>query len=180
MRDHSNQDAYGVSVLMAYYGCRTEEVTGIELADVDLTGKTPFFHIRANETRPSLKTNTSQRRLPLLGKALEVVREAYKAAQDTGEKTLFPRYSTGKGATSVSAVRCKVVRRYVSQDKKLVPYSARHLMMDALKNSGANETIRNEILGHTSGKVSEVYGAGYALVMLSSALQKVIAALEGK
>ncbi|GLI94975.1 DUF6538 domain-containing protein [Methylocystis echinoides] len=178
MREHSNADAYGVSVLMAYYGCRTEEVTGIELADIDLTGKTPFFHIRGNSTRPSLKTNTSQRKLPLLGKALEVVRESYKAAQDKGSKTLFPRYSEGKGATTVSAVQCKVVRRYVSQDKKLVPYSARHLMMDALKNSGANETIRNEILGHSSGKVSEVYGAGYALEKLSEALKKVNATLD--
>jgi integrase len=128
-----------------------------------------------------LKTgNVSQRRLPLLGQALEVVREAYKAAQDKGEKTLFPRYSTGKGATSVSAVQCKVVRRYVSQDKKLVPYSARHSMMDALKNSGASETIRNEILGHTSGKVSEVYGAGYSLERLSEVLVRVNNLLEGK
>lgn len=179
MRDHSNKDAYGVAVLMAYYGCRTEEATGIELDDVDLAGKTPFIHIRANQTRPSLKTgNISQRRLPLLGVALEVVRDSCKAAQDKGGKTLFPRYSSGKGATSVSAVQCKVVRRYVSKDKKLVPYSARHLMMDALKNSGASETIRNEILGHTSGKVSEVYGAGYGLEILSEALNKVISIVD--
>lgn len=155
-------------------------MTGIELVDVDLAGKTPSFHIRANPTRPSLKTgNVSQRRLPLLGKALEVVREAYKAAQDKGGKTLFPRYSNGKGATSVSAVQSKVVRRYVSQDKKLVPYSARHTMMDALKNSGASETVRNEILGHTSGKVSEVYGSGYGLETLRKALERVSAILEG-
>jgi integrase len=63
--------------------------------------------------------------------------------------------------------------RKVITHKKKVPYSARHTMEDALRNSGCDSNLIDAIIGHTTGTVSSRYGSGYNTDIMRDALLKV-------
>ncbi len=167
--EHLNEQAYWITVLQAFTGARTGELTGIEQADIQLHHETPHLIIRPNSTRPILKTGViSQRALPLVEDALRVVTLAMKGASES--KQLFPRYASERGADALSAVQMKLIRKRISDDHKLTGYSVRHYWKDILREARIEQSIQDALLGHASRAISENYGSGYSLKALREAM----------
>lgn len=174
-KEHINEEAYYCTVLQAYTGARTEEITGLEINDVKTNVEIPHLIIRKNSIRPNLKTGIkSERLVPLIGEALELVIIAIEYAKKINEIALFPRYAKRRGSDSLSAVQMKLIRSRVSKNPKLTAYSTRHRMKDLLRNAGVEEKIQLEILGHSSSQAPDSYGSGYWLPVLKEAMQKAL------
>lgn len=176
----SNNEAYLCTVLMAYTGARTAEITGLEVADVRLDCDIPHLIIRPNKVRPKLKTGMISRRLvPLLEDALVAAKEAVKGKADPSE-AVFPRYAKPRGEDNLSAVQMKVIRcKLKITDRRLAAYSTRHTLKDKMRNALVPPDLQDAILGHTRGSVSEGYGDGYWLPLLKDALCKTLQPQSG-
>lgn len=177
-----NSEAKHCTVLMAYTGARTDEVAGLEVQDVELEREIPHIFIRPNQTRPKLKSPASKRVLPLVGQALVSAREAIEDARkrDGGDSSaasapLFPRYGRPRGADALSAVQNKLIRKKLKiADPKITAYSTRHRMKDKLRNALIDSDLQDAIMAHDRGQMSDRYGNGYWLDVLSRALKKAL------
>jgi len=176
-----NDEARYCTILMAYTGARTAEITGLELQDVRLDVPIPHIIIRPNSTRSKLKTGAISKRLvPLIGSALAAARDAVAGRKDAeAVAPLFPRYSHGRGEDALSALQMKLIRQKLKiADPKLVAYSTRHTIKDRLRNALVAPELQDALLGHSKGQVSEGYGDGYWLPRLKEALEKAVLQTE--
>ena len=79
---------------------RLSEAAGLAREDIHLDKQLPYLEIKPHEWR-RLKTNSSQRRLPLVGHSLWAVRQAYIASNGP---FMFPKYCNENGCKSNSAI----------------------------------------------------------------------------
>jgi len=173
-----HRDCYRVAVLMAYTGARTAEVAQLVLGDVDLTGNIPFITIRNNALR-NVKDSRRERRVPLLGEALEIVRETVEGAKLSGDREdrqepLFVSLKAPSAPTRVSnRLNRVVIREHMKiDDPRIVAYSTRHSMEDALRACEAPVGVRGAITGHaTESAVQSGYGEGESLGVLEGYLR---------
>lgn len=136
-------------------GCRIAEVTGLLVADVDVTGEFPHIRIEANDAR-RLKTDASRRVVPLVGDALQAAKDALKLPREG--LVLFPKYGRSRGSDAASAALMKHIRR-VTVDPRHVVHSLRHNMKDRLIVAEVSSLDQNLILGHAlEGVGDRVYG----------------------
>jgi site-specific recombinase XerD len=89
--DGIHEDFQRVFRLLVNTGMRPVEAIGLELRDIKVDHEIPHVHVRRNSIRV-LKTDHSERLLPLLGVSLDAAQElAEKAAGASGqEKTCMP------------------------------------------------------------------------------------------
>ncbi|MBI6629735.1 tyrosine-type recombinase/integrase [Pontibaca salina] len=140
-------------------GCRLSEVTGLRVEDVDVTSDLPHIRITWHDDR-RIKTDASERSVPLIGDALEAAREAVHGA--AGGLLLFPKYGAERGADAASAALMKHIRR-VTKDPKHVVHSLRHNMKDRLRLAEVAQIEQDLILGHAlEGIGDRTYGGGQA------------------
>lgn len=152
-------------------GCRLAEVTGLRVQDVHTDGDLPFLLVEWHEDR-RVKTAVSQRRVPLVGDALQAAIEARQSARQAG-MMFSPRYAGENGPNSASAALMKHVRA-VAEDPKVTVHSLRHNMKDRLRLAGVSPSVQDMILGHSSGKVGDDYGCEAArLKVASEAMRKI-------
>ena len=97
--------------------------------------------------------------------------QPYRQGKDDDEP-LFERYGSVKGAGNASSAMRKHFQKVVSNMKK-TPYSARHTLKDALRNSGCDSELIDAIYGHAGKTVGSKYGSGYNLPIMRDALEKV-------
>jgi integrase len=172
-----NDEAKHCTILMAFTGARTAEITGLEIDDVRLDAPIPHLILRPNSTRPSLKTGgISKRVIPLLGDGLIAAQQAIAKADMTKPKTpLFTRYGKPRGEDVLSALQNKLIRKKLKiADPKLTAYSTRHLMKDRLRNALVAPDLQDAIMGHSKGQTSEGYGDGFWLPKLKDALTSAV------
>lgn len=139
-------------------GCRPAEVSGLRVEDVLLNHPIPHIVVEWHDAR-RIKTLSSRRKVPLLGDALEAAKEAVNAAGDG--PGLFSAYFREGGADSLSAALGRHVRACVAR-KEVVTYSLRHRIDSRLEVAKVQSYTIDRIMGHTSGKIGEVYGGEYA------------------
>jgi integrase len=142
--------------LLKLTGARPSEIYGLEIEDVNLDVPIPYIFIRPNQTRTKLKTDkVSKRRVPLLPEAfttLEII------VSDRKSGPLFSR--TMRNSDSVSQAMNKIIRDAgVPKTARLVAYSFRHTMKEALIASDASERVQRRILGHKGNDSADSYGA---------------------
>lgn len=141
-------------ILLKLTGARPLEIGGLASKDVILDHEVPHIWIRNNPHR-RIKTKGSERRIPLVGDALEAAR-AQKIASPNG--SLFPRAC--HETNSLSQRLNKLIRRAgVPKSPRLVVYSFRHTMEEALRASGAPTHTQQRIMGHTDQTMTGRYGA---------------------
>tara|TARA_R110002072_G_scaffold171448_3_gene325152 strand:- start:1863 stop:3308 length:1446 start_codon:yes stop_codon:yes gene_type:complete len=146
-----------VIALLRNTGCRPSEIGGLKGEDLSLDGAIPFALVRWSEDR-RLKTNDSERRVPLLGNALEAARSAQKR-HATG--WLFPSLAPSSGKSNdnqaISARINSVIRAAgVARSPQLVCYSFRHTMAAALDQTpDLAHAVRERALGRKRAQ----YGA---------------------
>ena len=154
-------------VLMRDLGMRTAETSGLLVGEISLQNRT--LDIKDNAIR-TLKTKGSERTVPISDEMIELI-QPYRQGKDDNEP-LFDRYGHATGSGNASSAMRKHFRKVITHEKK-VPYSARHTMEDALRNSGCDSNLIDAIIGHTTGTVSSRYGSGYNTNVMRDALLKV-------
>jgi len=154
-------------VMMRDLGMRTAEVSGLIVGDISLQNKT--VDIKANAIR-RIKTDGSERTVPISDEMIELLQPLRQGKDDTD--ALFDSYGNNKGSGNASSAMRKHFRKVISDEKK-VPYSARHTLKDALRNSGVDGDLIDGILGHTGKTSGSRYGSGYNASIMRDALLKV-------
>lgn len=167
-----NDERRRIIIVLALTGARLAEIVGLRKEDVDLTKN--VIHIRAHAGR-SLKTDSSQRTIPLLPQAFEAVK-----MQILSSKTdyLFPAYagSSSTKADSASNALNKWAKTIVTNR---VLHCFRHSLRDQLRAAQCPESISKEIGGwSTSHDVSIGYGQGYPITVKREWLTKAYAWLD--
>lgn len=174
-----NDDIRHIIALQADTGARLGEIVGLRVDDVVLDYATPHIHIRPHvKLGRTLKTDTSERTVPLVGVALWAAQKAIEANRKAGGKKgwLFPRYASDGliKATHASNTINKWLHAVTKTDK--TSHSFRHTMRDRLRHVEAPEDIQNVIGGWGTKTVGMGYGEGYRLEQLKGWLDKVVIA----
>jgi integrase len=154
-----NDEARRVVFLIAGSGLRLTECVNLNKRTIRLADDIPHVQVRPDGRR--MKTDESERDVPLTGVALAAMR-----AQPEG----FPRYHDK--AASLSAT----VNAYLS-DHKLRPeegqslYSLRHTFKDSLKEVEAPDSMIDCLMGHAED--GEKYGIGPSMALKLKWMEKV-------
>jgi integrase len=154
-----NEEARDVIFIVMETGARPSEIVNLSRARIVLDADIP--HIRIAGEGRLLKTDHSERAIPLVGMALEAMKRHPEG---------FPRYFD-KGS-NLSATLMKHLRKH-----KLLPtpkhsvYSFRHAFKDRLKAVEAPEELIDEMMGHATGEPK--YGDGYGLKLKLKYLQAI-------
>jgi integrase len=159
--------AWALFVCLRDTGCRVSEIAGLRVKDCDTDKECLIISPTPWRT---LKTNNSQRSVPLSPEAIKALQEVFQGKDP--EAPLFPRYAKERGGDNCSAMLMKRLRTIIT-DKKLTMHSLRHRMKDKLRNTGCPEAISMAILGHGSNTVAANYGSGYALDVMREHMEKV-------
>ena len=159
--------AWALFVCLRDTGCRVSEIAGLRVKDCDTDNG--CLSISPTPWR-TLKTNNSQRSVPLSPEAIKALEEVSQGKDP--EAPLFPQYAKERGGDNCSAMMMKRLRTIIT-DKKLTMHSLRHRMKDKLRNTGCPEAISMAILGHGSNTVAANYGSGYALDVMREHMEKV-------
>lgn len=144
-----------IVLVLALTGARLAEIVGLRRDDFDPVARS--IHIREHSSR-SVKTEQSNRVVPLLGLAFEALTKQANAV--TGDY-LFPSYASSEGtkADSASATLNKWAKKHV-EGKSM--HCFRHAMRDQLRAVMCPESVAKEIGGWSSSHdVSVQYGQGY-------------------
>lgn len=144
-----------IAAIMLETGPRIAEISGLKVSDVVLDAAVPYLRIAPNEWR-DLKTESSEREVPLVGLSLKAAQKAVKQASDSG--ALFPAYARDRGNDSASAAVNKLLKPY-----GITSHSFRHALKDRLREAGCPVDIRDAIQGHANGSIAETYGKGHTL-----------------
>jgi len=138
-------------------GARPSEIVNLTAAQIVLDVSIPFIHIRA-EGRV-LKTEHSERDIPLVGLALEAMKRRPGG---------FPRYFDKGSNLSATLMKYFGNHGLLPTDKHKI-YSFRHSFKDRLKAVEAPEELIDEMMGHRTDKPK--YGDGYGLALKLKYLQ---------
>lgn len=163
-----NADIADLWTMMTFTGARPRELLGLERQDVDIDHEVPHLIIRPNGIR-GVKTDTSVRKVPLVGKALEVSHSRVKKAgsQAHGAAPVFPRYASASGYNTASNLMTKAMKQAgVWERITKVPYSLRHSHKDWMRRV-APEYWVNLIHGHAQGGIAANYGGDDMLDQLA-------------
>ena len=167
-----NESISDLWVLMMFTGARPKELTGLLWTEVDLEHPTPHIWIKPNRLR-TLKTSGSDRKVPLVGVALDIMRRRLTRGGDKAE--VFPRYSGRNGANIVSAIQVEAMKQagvWTTEGLK-VPYSLRHSVKDWM-NRVSPPNWGDWLQGHASGGSSAAYGSDEFQDLIAGHLTKAL------
>lgn len=171
----SIQSGYWLPILALYHGARLEELTGLEVRDIEDSDVGLIVHIRENEVRPRLKNRKrSERSIPLhpilekLGFARYV-----KAARAANIKVLFPSFA--RGATFGEEFVTYVKKLITPLPGRLVGmHCFRHNWETARRTARLDTSASNYITGRRIDDGSSgQYGGPAGLVALKDELRKI-------
>lgn len=144
-----NEEARGILLASIETGSRPSEIANLMPSDIRLADPVPHIIIQPrhdpNDPR-EVKTDTSERTIPLVGIALEVF---------TKFPNGFPRYRDKEEAASAA------INKYL-RENELMPsgkhtlYGFRHSLEDRMKLAGLGDDVRRMLLGHKVNR--EAYG----------------------
>jgi integrase len=154
-----NDEARDAVYVVMETGARPSEIINLNKHQIVLDVAIP--HIRIQAEGRLLKTDQSEREIPLVGLALDAMRRHPDG---------FPRYFD-KGS-NLSATLMKHFKKHkLLPSEKHTIYSFRHSFKDRLKAVEAPEELIDEMMGHTTAKPK--YGDGYGLKLKAKYLQAI-------
>jgi integrase len=170
---------YFVPLMLYYQGGRREEFCGLEVDDVIVdNGPHPYLHLAPTSVR-RLKNPQSQRNSPLHPEVLRLNFLAYVAAiKALGYKRLFPDLHSPSTRSPMGDRFYREFKPALSaadtDEEGFVIHSLRHGFGDALKQKGATEEERGDLLGHAGkSETSERYCKAYEIQILYDLVCKV-------
>lgn len=144
-----NAEASAIVRMVALTGMRPSEIVALEAHRIRLDDAIPHVQIRPDARQ--LKTGASERDMPLVGLALEIMREYANG---------FPRYRPSADSFSAIANKC-LDTAGLRPTRAHSVYSLRHSFKDRMIAIGTPERIQDELMGHTLKGVP--YGNGSTL-----------------
>jgi integrase len=155
-------------------GCRLEELAGLTREDVRQIDGVWVVEIQPTEDR-RLKNDSSTRRVPIPS-ALE--REGFITwAQQQGPGLLFPEPeppAADPRRSHYASIRLgKIIRKQAGiTDATAVFHSCRHTVAQSLVDTGAEQRVIEQILGHSSRSMTARYSrGGMPLPQLAAAME---------
>lgn len=136
-------------------GARLGEITGLVVRDVKLNGNVPHLLIRSNYLR-DLKTKVSERSVPINSPLKKSLKEHLE-----GKDEADPVFRENNRKTNnISAKINKAIRASgVPVSPKLVAYSYRHTMKEAMRCADVPVEDQWTLLGHTNPTMAGKYGS---------------------
>jgi len=167
-QDDKGDTMNGIKILFDT-GMRVSECVGLRTEDIELNNDIPHIKLQRNPFR-RLKTKQSQRLIPLIGYALEAVKNQLINTPDS--EWLFPRYvDTKKQAVrndSASATFNQRIKRH-----GFTCHSLRHNMKDRLRLADVSMENIKDLQGWSRGDQASRYGEMSLLKLLHNDLRKV-------
>lgn len=164
-------------LLLRATGCRPLEIGGLLRDDIRTIDGELCIIIRPNSFR-GLKTKESERIVPVVcNEANLALKRLLHHVESKPDAPLFP--ASFANTNTLSARLRKWLRAAgVPASPRLVPYSFRHTLAEALRVSGTSEALTAAVLGHSQGTMTARYGAGsQSIPALSAALRTALARL---
>ena len=151
-------------------GMRLGEAAGLLKSDLKIDGEIPYAIIQPHAWR-RLKTESSNRKIPLVGQSLWAARQLLKHSKSS--EFAFPRYNRQQytNANSASAALNKWLKGYVSKGQSI--HSFRHSMRDRLREVDCPSEVIDQIGGWARSSVGDSYGEGYSLSKMHKYLEKI-------
>jgi integrase len=147
--DALNEEARHIVYVIVETGMRLSEVANLQENAIRLEAKIPYVRVQPDGRR--LKTDDSEREIPLVGVALEVMKLRPQG---------FPRYRDK--SSSLSAIVNKFLRQNgLRPTKDHSVYSLRHSFKDRLIAAEAPDSLIDNLMGHRTYKPK--YGRGPSL-----------------
>lgn len=166
---------YWLPLLALYHGARLEELTGLEVDDIEDWDQGLVLHIRENTIRPRLKNRTrSERSIPVHPKLIELGFKEYVAsARIATSKALFPSFS--RGATFGEEFVQHVKDLLSPEVGRLVGmHCFRHNWETARRSGRMDTSASNYISGRRIDDGSAaLYGGPAGLAILAEELSKI-------
>ena len=154
-----NEDARYVFYVVSETGMRPSEVVNLQEDAIRLDAKIPYVKIQPDGRK--LKTEDSEREIPLVGVALAAMKLRPKG---------FPRYQDK--SSSLSATVNKFLRvNGLRPTKDHSVYSLRHSFKDRLVAVEAPDSLIDSLMGHKTYKPK--YGKGPSLELKLKYLQQI-------
>lgn len=152
-QETTNRTTARLLTLLKLTGCRPLEIGGLSRGEVYLQASISQIRLQPTEGR-SLKTRTSARPIPLLPQAREALEDALKGADSA---YVFP--PSCRDSSKLSQRLNKAIKSAgVPTSPRLVAYSFRHGMAEALKAAEVPIEVRRSLLGHEEPGASGGYG----------------------
>ncbi|WP_430261103.1 DUF6538 domain-containing protein [Neorhizobium sp. IRS_2295] len=159
----ANDQLRAIISVMENTGAHAKELVFLTENDIHLDAPIPYISIDINEHRSFLKTDNRIRDVPLVGVALDAMRQFPKG---------FPRYRRDNGSEALSAAANKLIQTVAP---KKVTYSYRHRLAQLMKAHKVEDTLREAIMGWGSdGKMAAHYGEQYPLSVKLEVLRQVL------
>ncbi|MEM9678879.1 MAG: DUF6538 domain-containing protein [Bacteroidota bacterium] len=150
-------EARSLLYILANIGARPIELVNLIADDIKLNHEVPHVHIKPRKGY-SLKTTESERKLPLIGKALE----AFKAYPNG-----FNIYRGNSDKLSVD-INAYLTKNNLRPTEKHSLYSLRHSFQDRLNALELPDRIQCQLMGHKFHRPK--YGSGATLEHLKSTM----------
>jgi len=155
-----NPSALGIFLACIETGCRPSELCNILPERVCIKANIPHILIDFDADR-EIKTDSSVRRIPLVGIAFEVMRRFPNG---------FPRYRDKENGFSATMMKHLRRRGLLPSDRHVV-YSLRHSFEDRLKSAHVDDEMRRLLMGHSIGRPE--YGEGGDLTLRLELLKRI-------
>ena len=154
-----DDDMRWLIALISDTGMRLAEATGLAVSDLVLDHEVPHVIVQQHQWR-SLKTSSSERKIPLVGASHWAVQRIMTTSDSP---YAFPRYNkTGTtNANSASAGLNKWLKAYVPDGCSI--HSLRHSIRDRLRAVECPSEMIDQIGGWARESVGQGYGVGYNL-----------------
>lgn len=147
--DDLNEEARDVVYVAMETGARPSEIINLTKQRIVLDAPIPYIRIEAENRL--LKTEHSERDVPLVGRALDAMRRHPDG---------FPRYFDRGSNLSATLMKHFKKNELLPTDRHSI-YSFRHSFKDRLKAAETPEELIDELMGHRIDKPK--YGDGYGL-----------------
>ncbi len=132
-----NAEAADIVRMVALTGMRPSEIVALEARRIRLDDPIPHLQIRPDARQ--LKTGASERDMPLVGQALEIMCQ---------HRDGFPRYRASADSFSAIANKC-LYTAGLRPTRAHSVYSLRHSFKDRMIAIGTPERLQDELMGHT-------------------------------
>jgi integrase len=154
-----NDEARAITIMVATTGMRPSEVAALTESRIFVRANVPYVSVEPEARQ--LKTRHSERDMPLVGLALETMREFQSG---------FPRYRDAPDTLSAT-VNKALTEAGLRPTPEYTLYSLRHTFKDRLIAIEAPERVQDALMGHAVREVE--YGAGPSLEQRATWLGRV-------
>lgn len=153
-----------IAYLLVETGCRPSEIINLQPEHIHLDTEVPFIEIRAcshGVTKREVKTDTSERDIPLVGVALEAARRAPLG---------FPHYFDRNELVSANMMKAFKTRGLLETPRHKI-YSFRHSFEKRMQEANIDYELRCALMGHKNTRPK--YGDGGELSYRRDELLKI-------